>query len=224
MILMHVLWFSVFSIQEKRKNATTDMAETRTGLRGRPNHKGFNSFRVEVPTRSAPTSPFESPSLSPQRPSFDLVPYYLYMVPKGNQVWSAPEMPTTDMMSGMPPPAFLDCSAFSTDCSPSSSPPGRSICQFCRSPNGSSSPFPARLSMEIASARRDCGAHLEVHPLPLPPGAPMIPPPTPPVPQAAAKPEPVLMKSQWQKGKLIGRGTFGSVYVASNRYVNFLAV
>lgn len=30
------------------------------------------------------------------------------------------------------------------------------------------------------------------------------------------------IKSKWQKGKLIGRGTFGSVYVASNRYLTKL--
>jgi hypothetical protein len=32
------------------------------------------------------------------------------------------------------------------------------------------------------------------------------------------------MKSHWQKGKLIGRGTFGSVYVASNRYMNSIII
>ena len=32
------------------------------------------------------------------------------------------------------------------------------------------------------------------------------------------------MKNQWRKGKLIGRGTFGSVYVASNRYMSFVGI
>lgn len=146
------------------------------------------------------------------------------MVPRGNQVWSAPEMPTTDMMSGLPPPAFYDCSALSTDCSPSSSPPSKNICQLCRSPNGSSSPFPARLSFETASARRENSVPVEVHPLPLPPGAITIHSPSSSIPQVATKPEPVPMKSQWQKGKLIGRGTFGSVYVASNRYIKFISL
>lgn len=208
---------SIFSVRDKRKNAITGQSETRAAWRGRQNENGSDNFRVEVPIRSAPTSPLESPALSPQRPSFDLVPYHLYMVPRGNQVWSAPEMPTTDMMSGLPPPAFYDCSALSTDCSPSSSPPSKNICQLCRSPNGSSSPFPARLSFETASARRENSVPVEVHPLPLPPGAITIHSPSSSIPQVATKPEPVPMKSQWQKGKLIGRGTFGSVYVASNR-------
>ncbi|KAH6761762.1 mitogen-activated protein kinase kinase kinase 5 [Perilla frutescens var. hirtella] len=38
-----------------------------------------------------------------------------------------------------------------------------------------------------------------------------------PISQAVGKPEPIPIRSQWQKGKLIGKGTFGSVYVASNR-------
>ncbi|KAK4426350.1 Mitogen-activated protein kinase kinase kinase [Sesamum alatum] len=37
------------------------------------------------------------------------------------------------------------------------------------------------------------------------------------VSQVAGKPELIPIKYQWVKGKLIGRGTFGSVYVASNR-------
>ena len=43
------------------------------------------------------------------------------------------------------------------------------------------------------------------HPLPLPPGSGGLP-----------------VKNQWQKGKLIGRGTFGSVYVGFNRYFQFI--
>ncbi|KAK4487310.1 hypothetical protein RD792_006083 [Penstemon davidsonii] len=38
----------------------------------------------------------------------------------------------------------------------------------------------------------------------------------------ASKPKVKPIKSQWQKGKLIGRGTFGSVYVASNRQTGAL--
>ncbi|PON34586.1 Serine/threonine protein kinase [Parasponia andersonii] len=205
---------SVFSSQETGKSAL-DLSERRAVWKGRQNQNGFDNFRLEVPIRSAPTSPFSSPALSPQRPSFDVAPYCLYAVPKADQVWSAPEMPFTDMTAG-PPPAFFDGSPFSTECSPTNSPQGKSISQFCKSPNGSSSPYQARLSFETNSARRESSAPLEVHPLPLPP-VPVSPSLSLPVHQVTAKPEPVLMKSQWQKGKLIGRGTFGSVYVASNR-------
>ncbi|XP_062102092.1 mitogen-activated protein kinase kinase kinase 5 isoform X2 [Humulus lupulus] len=202
---------SKFFSQEMKNSANSDLSERRAAWKGRQNEKGLQNFRVEVPIRSAPTSPFSSPALSPQRPSFDMAKYYRAMIPKPNQVWSAPEMPFTDMMTG-PPPAYYDGSPYS---SPTNSPPGRSISQMCKSPNGSSSPlYQGRLSFD--TSRRESIAPLEVHRLPLPPVA-ASPSPSHHVPQVTAKPEPVLMQSQWQKGKLIGRGTFGSVYVASNR-------
>ncbi|KAI3768375.1 hypothetical protein L2E82_18996 [Cichorium intybus] len=57
-----------------------------------------------------------------------------------------------------------------------------------------------------------------VHPLPLPPG--IFSPVTSSPPRINFKPDsmpPPLKQNQWRKGKLIGRGTFGSVYVGSNR-------
>ncbi|KAF8024256.1 hypothetical protein BT93_F1450 [Corymbia citriodora subsp. variegata] len=48
------------------------------------------------------------------------------------------------------------------------------------------------------------------HPLPLPPS-------TSNISHAAERQNMASMTGQWQKGKLIGRGTFGSVYVATNR-------
>ncbi|KAI3500503.1 hypothetical protein L1887_36325 [Cichorium endivia] len=56
-----------------------------------------------------------------------------------------------------------------------------------------------------------------VHPLPLPPG--IFSPVSSSPPRINFKPEsiPILKQNQWRKGKLIGRGTFGSVYVGSNR-------
>ncbi|WCJ31081.1 mitogen-activated protein kinase kinase kinase 5 [Euphorbia peplus] len=166
------------------------------------------------PTKSAPSSPFASPLFSPHiLNSADLLPYY-QMIAKGNQAWSAPEMATLDI-PGLPPPAFFDYSAFSTDNSPLHSPPNRSPRNLNpRSPSGTASPLTTRLSVDGSCSGRD----VEVHPLPLPPGASKpSPSPSTPMPQVMVKPDSIRLKSQWQKGKLIGRGTFGSVYVASNR-------
>ncbi|KAI9165457.1 hypothetical protein LWI28_014591 [Acer negundo] len=166
-------------------------------------------FRLDIPFKSAPTSPFGSPLHSPQRMSVSEMFQYNHKIPIGNhQVWSAPEMPTIDV-PGLPPPAFFDYTAISADNSPFHSPRSRSPCRNPISPNGPSSPINSKLS-------RESTGHIEVHPLPLPPGA-AIPSPSSPIPQVPAKPESLPMKCQWQKGKLIGRGTFGSVYVASNR-------
>lgn len=167
------------------------------------------NFRLNIPVKSAPSSPYTSPVLSPQRRS--VCEIFQYNVPKGNQQgWSAPEMPTLDI-HGLPPPAFFDYTAFSTESSPFQSPRSRSPCRNPMSPSGPSSPIHSKLSRESAGL-------LEVHPLPLPPGAGMHSPSSP-ILQVSAKPESLPMNSQWQKGKLIGRGTFGSVYVASNRYI-----
>lgn len=111
-----------------------------------------------------------------------------------------------------PPSAFLD--VFSNESSPINSPTGRSP---LRQPQGSS---PLHPLLSVTS---------EVHPLPLPPGASLPSPSVPPSPSLLS-PQPAVtpkqesqpIKGQWQKGKLIGRGTFGSVYVATNRYIKFL--
>ncbi|KAH9711752.1 mitogen-activated protein kinase kinase kinase 5 [Citrus sinensis] len=164
-----------------------------------------DNFRLNIPAKSAPTSPFTSPVRSPQRSVGGM---FQYKVPNGNQGWSAPEMPTLDI-PGLPPPAFFDYTVFSAESSPFHSPRSRSPCRNAISPSGPSSPIHSKLS-------RESTVRIEVHPLPLPPGAAVLSP-SATIPQVPAKPEPLPMNSQWQKGKLIGRGTFGSVYVASNR-------
>ncbi|XP_004511962.1 mitogen-activated protein kinase kinase kinase 5 isoform X2 [Cicer arietinum] len=218
---------SVFASQETRRNMEhmdtkppgNMMVRQNTSGDATPSFRG-NSFEISVPPRSAPCSPFTSPSISPNNPkNDDFVPYY-YVSPKANQFWSAPEFPTS---TGQPPPAFFDLSALGIDCatSPHQSSGGRSpIQQNPKSPTRPSSPLP-RLSLDTptTSRRESLGLPLTVHPLPLPPWpGTSLPSPSSAYSQpGVAKTESLSMKSQWQKGKLIGRGTFGSVYVATNR-------
>ncbi|CAN0864244.1 Mitogen-activated protein kinase kinase kinase 5 [Linum grandiflorum] len=180
----------------------------------------LNNFGLNNGVRNYSNSPYASPEISPQRLMYVFATSpYQSQIPNGIQAWSAPEMPTLDI-PGLPPPAFFDFTAHTSDSS--SSPLHNPMAN--RSPP---SPVTARTSFEILPpARRDnnSSGNVEVHKLPLPPGANLISPTslsTPPLipPVVAAKQEPVSvpMKSQWQKGKLIGRGTFGSVYVATNR-------
>uniref|UniRef100_A0A2P2JKT8 mitogen-activated protein kinase kinase kinase n=1 Tax=Rhizophora mucronata TaxID=61149 RepID=A0A2P2JKT8_RHIMU len=170
-----------------------------------------NKKRFNDPIRSAPNSPFMSPLLSQQRiiAASDSFPYH-HNILKGSQGWSAPEMASSDV-PGLPPPAYFDL-ALSNENSPLHSPPSS---WNPRSSTRPGSPLCAKLSPESSTARHDSNNNLGVHPLPLPPKE-VVHPPSLPVPQVIAKPEPTL-KSQWLKGKLIGRGTFGSVYDASNR-------
>ncbi|CAL0312793.1 unnamed protein product [Lupinus luteus] len=207
---------SVFASQETRRN--TEQAESRSSRIVHQDHGGSENTRdnylVSVPARSASSSPFASPQ---KTGNGDFVPYY-YVTPKGKQFWSAPEMPTSE--AGQPPPAFFDVFALGAESSPPhQSTQLRSPQRHLRSSSGPSSPIHSMLSLETAAARRESSVPVSVHPLPLPPGAAL------PSPSAhatsfshtAAKSESFPMKSQWQKGKLIGRGTFGSVYVATNR-------
>ena len=223
---------SVFASQEARRNVEHMETKTHGNMMVRQDTSGAasptfrgNSFRISVPPRSASSSPFTSPSFSPPNTKHDdFVPYY-YVSPKANQFWSAPEMPTS---TGQPPPAFFDLSSLGIDSttSPHQSPGGKSPGgkspgqQNPKSPTRPSSPLP-RLSLDYpTTARRESlTPPLTVHPLPLPPWpGTVLPSPSATYSQpGGSKTEPLSMKSQWQKGKLIGRGTFGSVYVATNR-------
>ncbi|XP_059653741.1 mitogen-activated protein kinase kinase kinase 5-like [Cornus florida] len=165
-----------------------------------------------------PTSPISSPALSPQISNGDIFAYY-HMSPQVIQVWSAPEMPPLDMILGLgcPNQMYPEITAFSVDNSPLHSP-SLSPCRNTRSPTptGPASPLHNKLSLESSTAPRESNAQAHVHPLPLPPGAASPSQPAT-VSQVTAKPELMPMKCQWKKGKLIGRGTSGSVYVATNR-------
>nr|BAM36968.1 protein kinase [Nicotiana benthamiana] len=175
-----------------------------------------SDIRISVPI-SAPTTPYASPGLSPLKAEDFLSPNCMAF-PGAFQVCSAPEMPPSDT------PHYPDFSykvipeknAFSVDNSPHQSP--RTSPQRCRKmASGSTSPLHNLLPNESSAARRECSAQGNVHPLPLPPlGATPSQQPTA-IPPVSPYAELTPIKGQWQKGKLIGRGTFGSVYVASNR-------
>ena len=207
-------YFSKFVCHDSRK--PKERANTRPFRKSPQKLNGVERFQdnyvISVPI-SAPTSPFSSPAMSPQRSAGDIFTSH-YMSP---QVWSAPEMPPSDMNLGLGFSYLMspEKTAFSVDSSPLHSP-RVSPRQSTRSPTGPTSPLHKKLSLETTSAWRDSNGQANVHPLPLPPGATSPSQPTS-ISQIAAKPDLMPIISQWQKGKLIGRGTFGSVYVASNR-------
>lgn len=157
---------------------------------------------------SVPNSSFSSPSLSPHRSTGDIFATH-HGSPQVFQVWSAPELAPSDMMPH-PHQMSFESNAYSVDSSPVHNP-RISIGHNVTSPSG------PRLSTDTPTARRDTSSQSNVHPLPRPPAAAVPSQSAAPSPKVTAKPERV--KSRWKKGKLLGRGTFGSVYVGSNRYV-----
>ncbi|KAL3640270.1 hypothetical protein CASFOL_015238 [Castilleja foliolosa] len=168
------------------------------------------AYRINIPI-SAPTSPYSSPALSP--PGCDMFAPHYMTPPSVFHVWSAPELPYSDCNFGhnLFYQRSLERTVSSVDTSPLQSP-----------------------TLSPCLARRNSNVQATVHPLPRPPGAggpssqsaPISPVASrtdvsshagEPNSQVAGKRELVPIKSRWRKGKLIGRGTFGSVYVASNR-------
>ncbi|KAJ6678458.1 MITOGEN-ACTIVATED PROTEIN KINASE KINASE KINASE 5 [Salix viminalis] len=203
---------SIFAARNTKK--MIEQIDTRSSWTVRPDlstaQSSRDNFEVNIPIMSAPASPFASPIHSPPRTSSTAgMLHYYRMIAKSHKVWSAPEMATLDT-HGLPPPAFMDISAFSNDSSPSSKSAKYKSRGRARSPTGPLSPLTTRSSIESSAGRRESNANFEVHPLPLPPGA-AVPSPSVSVSIALHKPEFPPMKSQWQKGKLIGRGETGAL-------------
>jgi mitogen-activated protein kinase kinase kinase 3 len=66
--------------------------------------------------------------------------------------------------------------------------------------------------------------HVDAYPLPLPPGASLQPQQSPAQRQTNVSLHHTTenfhsMRGQWQKGRLIGQGSLGSVYMATNMYI-----
>ncbi|XP_047312904.1 mitogen-activated protein kinase kinase kinase 5-like, partial [Impatiens glandulifera] len=196
---------------------SAEHTETHKSKNGFQDLNGVEKFLDGSSTAiSAPTSPYSSPALSPTRyvPNLFTSSYNHHTKV---HIWSAPEMPAWEMNLG-----------FSSQSLPEKAP-----CGYCDSPQQSPNLTSPRNALNLSMASLSVQDKVptenptirrenNVHPLPLPPG-PLLPPgatvPTMPVhvSQVTRKPEPIPICSHWSKGKLIGRGTFGSVYCASNR-------
>ncbi|RRT65758.1 hypothetical protein B296_00040867 [Ensete ventricosum] len=186
-----------------------------------PNSVGAVNFRLNIPAKSAPTSgfssPVRSPICSPRRLSNVDFSTFTIATP-GLQVWSAPEIPSTEMVSVFSPQTSPEKMVGSPDLSPLYSPNTKSPVLRSRNPSGPSSPLHTKLFPENSGTWYENSGNISVHPLPLPPGA-SSPSQSGFSHQNAAKADALPMTNQWQKGKLIGSGTFGNVYEATNRSV-----
>lgn len=152
--------------------------------------KDGGDIRLAVPARSAPTTASTSPTLSPKR--FSTVDIF-------DSAFAAV-------------PREFHFSPPSTRRSQLHSPPLQSPYQNLRSPSPSINLHNNKSPPETSMARTDSN-NANVHPLPRPPG----PPRHVSSRQNLDKSDTRSIKGQWQKGKLLGRGTYGSVYEAINR-------
>ncbi|XP_004293235.1 PREDICTED: mitogen-activated protein kinase kinase kinase YODA-like [Fragaria vesca subsp. vesca] len=145
-------------------------------------------------SRSAPTSVFSSPAVSPRRSNVaDPFPFF------------TPHQEKYQDGGATFPSLLLSPKKTTPTLSPNHSP--------------LHSPTPRSPRFSPNASNYDTNSLATAHPLPLPPGAAVAPPPQSIVMHQNVAPNVAVtsMKGQWQKGKLIGRGTFGSVYLATNR-------
>ncbi|KAJ8541063.1 hypothetical protein K7X08_001879 [Anisodus acutangulus] len=151
-------------------------------------------FRLNVPARSAPSSGFTSPIPSPKRFSTQDLFH-----PPFHQTSSSPSEAYSFQLS---PTRVIN----SIDHSPLSS--------FRN--NRSGAVHSHHKSLPESSLAWNDTNNINVHPLPLPPGVPRQPELCT-IHSNMDKPCVSPTKGQWLKGKLLGRGTYGSVYEATNR-------
>ncbi|XP_020579139.1 mitogen-activated protein kinase kinase kinase 5-like isoform X2 [Phalaenopsis equestris] len=177
------------------------------------------TFRLNIPAKSAPPSGFSSPALSPRRLSNVDVFHSTFNVSQGLQSCFAPDAPYVDMMISMSPQASPEKIHSSPDRSPLYSPAIKSSVPMSKNPSAPQSPLHPKMYSDGSGAWHD--NNMNVHPLPLPPG-PSVHVQSSFSHQNVSKNEGALMTSQWQKQKLIGSGTFGNVYKATNRHTGAL--
>ena len=187
---------------------------------------------------SAPGSSMSSPSRSPMRA---LGPEQVL----NSVLWTGKPYP--DIASGhcsspgsghnsvggdLPGHIFLPQNRYSPECSPIPSPRMTSPGPSSRIKSGVVTPLHPRAgaaAAEMPTRRPDDVKH-QTHPLPLPPitatnSCPFSPnyssSTTPSAPRSPARAEnPTSQGSRWKKGKLLGRGTFGHVYLGFDRSVS----
>ncbi|XP_022961725.1 mitogen-activated protein kinase kinase kinase 5-like [Cucurbita moschata] len=185
-------------------------------VRGSPTHPSIQRGNYSLTpktssSKSAPTSILPSPTASPRRSyTGDLfvsgLPRHEYQESPFN---NSPKFPPLKTPHTSQP-------------SPLHSPSARSFVSGPKSPNDVKFPTHSKLQKDCSSTDRSENlGHVNAHPLPLPPPLAHSSQSSPlslssSVHRVNEKPYISSTKSRWQKGKLIGRGTFGSVYLATN--------
>ncbi|WVZ61604.1 hypothetical protein U9M48_011455 [Paspalum notatum var. saurae] len=177
------------------------------------------NFRLNIPVKSAPSSGFSSPVCSPRRLSY--ADFSSNVTPaQGPLAWSAPSIRSTDFMGALSPRTSPERYAAVPDRSSFSSAL-RSPIRMPRNTSAPPSPMHSKLYPDNNVSRTEGNGSVSLHPLPLPPGA-LGPMQTGFSNQSAPKAEMPSVAGQWQKGRLLGSGTFGCVYEATNRHTGAL--
>uniref|UniRef100_A0A0C9QM28 mitogen-activated protein kinase kinase kinase n=1 Tax=Wollemia nobilis TaxID=56998 RepID=A0A0C9QM28_9CONI len=186
-----------------------------------------NGFLLEA--KSAPATGFSSPILSPRRLSNVEFPFVAnveatlgcdFAVSPSNPSWLGCNS-TTEFLSQY----SSEKGGVSPEWAPNLSSKTRSPGPRSRIHSGAVSPLHSKFVSDFLGGRHDDNSIVPVHPLPLPPGrsissgaSPLSPnSPSAGVQRSPARLETSVTPGQWQKGKRLGSGTFGTVYEGFNR-------
>lgn len=182
-------------------DSTKSLLSRRRGFPGEKIFGGVNyDLRLKVSARSAPTTAFSSPFVSPQR-SRAIDPH------------ESSGLIDLDVPYSGRPAAYNASPVKNVPC------PGNSPLHI---------PGPNKTSSYHGEWLENNSNQINAHPLPLPPGAlpsssqSPVPLPSPVSNHVIEKPIAPSIISQWKKGKLLGRGTYGTVYEATNRYASLV--
>ncbi|XP_047092592.1 mitogen-activated protein kinase kinase kinase 5-like isoform X1 [Lolium rigidum] len=177
------------------------------------------NFRLNIPAKSAPSSGFSSPVQSPRRLSnADFSSSGISI--QGSNALSAQSAWSPDLLGSSSPSTSPENFVGGQERSPRSSPL-RSPALRSRYPSAPPSPMHQNLFPENHVSRPEGNVTVNFHPLPLPPVS-LSPKQTNFSHQSLPKVETPSMAGQWQKRKLIGSGTYGCVYEATNRHTGAL--
>lgn len=173
------------------------------------------NFLLNIPAKSAPSSGFSSPVCSPRRlRNVDFS--YTVEHAQGPQAWSAPSIRSIDFVGASSPRTSPERYVRGPERYPCYNAL-RSPILMPRNTSAPPSPMHRKLFPESHTSRTEGNASVNLHPLPLPPGA-LSPMQTGFSDQLTPNVEMPSVAGQWQKGRLLGSGTFGCVYEATNRY------
>lgn len=169
-----------------------------------------NDFHLHFPASSAPSSGHSSPVLSPRRYST------MDLFHPSFQVSSALESSTSDRISK----SYHISPIPTPEHSPLHSPTLQSPTKHgnSRNCNGVFVHSHNKSLPESFAVKPDTN-NSNVHPLPRPPP---VSRPSPTIRHSIDKSDFSSVKGQWQRGRPIGRGTYGNVYIATHRYVKVL--